>query len=352
MKSKYMNYLWYLLVLVVVLLPLVTFQMPACGETNTWLMGPKAISRIAGAGTMVTKVFLALIQLGTLLTSGMLFRKVFESKEGAFFATLFYMTLPYRHYLLYDAGMWARAMALMLLPLFVRLLISVYTVEKRQIWKWTLAAGAVFAAVAYSDWVIGVLLADVVLVSALWYRKARGLAPLVPGLVLYLPDARKLLQYFFVGGLEEYQLPLGSIMGNGYRFGRFLTSFMYREGLPGIGLGLLGALVLLVGLAFVGENFHWEKKCTFPAVVAGVMMILSLAVFPWDLVQRLGMPFVRMVGLVVSPAVFFGFAGLPLSMLGGAGVEAFGKAETDKVKFVQILLILASLGASIYMAVA
>ena len=278
MKSKYMNYLWYLLVLLVVLLPLVTFQMPACGETNTWLMGPKAISRIAGAGTMVTKVFLALIQLGTLLTSGMLFRKIFESKEGAFFATLFYMTLPYRHYLLYDAGMWARAMALMLLPLFVRLLISVYTVEKRQIWKWTLAAGAVFAAVAYSDWVIGVLLADVVLVSALWYRKARGLAPLVPGLVLYLPDAGKLLQYFFVGGLEEYQLPLGSIMGNGYRFGRFLTSFMYKEGLPGIGLGRFGTVggTCLCGRKFpLGEKMHFScsgGRCYDDTVPGGISL--------------------------------------------------------------------------------
>ncbi len=348
--KKNTKFLWYLLIFAVAVLPLAMGKLPACGETNTWLTGPYVTDRIAGAGTAACLIFVALIQLGTLLTSGLLFAKVFESKEGAFFATLFYMTLPYRYDLLYVSGQWARGIALMLVPLFVRLLISVYTVEKRQVWKWIAAAGVTLAIVAYSDWVIGVLLADVVLVAALWYRKARILTPLA-GFVLYLPEAKYLLQYFVAGGLEEYQLPLGSIMGNGYTVGRFLTSFMYKEGLPGLGLGLMGALVLLLGLAFVGESFKWDKKCTFPALVAGVMMVLSLKSFPWDLVQRLGMPFVRMVGLLVSPAVFFGFAGLPLCILGGAGVEAFGKAEKDQAKFVELLLILASLGASIYMAV-
>lgn len=350
--KKYTKYLWYLLILAVTVLPLLTGKLPACGETNMWLTGPYIVGRIARAGVVATYVFVALIQLGTLLTSGLLFHKMFASREGAFFATLLYMTLPYRHYLLYDAGAWARAVAFLLLPLFVRILISVYTVEKQTVWKWTLAAGVTLAAIAYSDWVVGILSVAMVLLSALWHHKVRGLWPLIPGFVLYMPEFLYLIKYFFTGGLEEYQLPLGSIMGNGYTFGRFLTSFMYKEGLPGMGLGLLGALVLLLGLAFVGENFKWDKKYTFPGMIAGVMMILSLGVFPWDLVQRLGMPFVRMVGLLVSPGVFFGFAGLPLCVLGGAGVEAFGQAEGDKAKFVEALLILASLGASIYMAVA
>ena len=92
-KNK-INIIVMFLILLVGILPLAMGKLPTCGETNMWLTGPYIAGRISRAGVAATYVFVALIQFGTLLTSGLLFHKIFESCEGAFFATLFYY-LPY-----------------------------------------------------------------------------------------------------------------------------------------------------------------------------------------------------------------------------------------------------------------
>ncbi len=329
---KYKYHILYHLLFLLAALPILYVDVRVTGIVPPWAMLPKVLGSAIEYSPLATEIMVLLLQWGTLVGAALLFRRLFDTELGAFLGTLFYMTWPYRYYVTYDkmdlGGMWA----FLLLPLFVRCMISVYTVEKKKIRLPALFAGITLAALAYSDWAVALVCADVVIVSLLWYRKWQGLLPLAVGGVLYLPGLRYLAYYILFGGMEGWNLNLGSIMPKGYQLGRFFSISLYKDGLPGMGLLLLAALVLLGGLAFVKENFQWKKAYNFPLFIALALAILSLSAFPWDYVQRLGMPFVRWVGLLESPAVFWGCAGLPLSVLGAYGVESFAEKYRSEIK--------------------
>ncbi len=320
---KYRCQILYVLLFLLVTVPVFTTSVQVNGNQPPWAMLPGFLGGLVQSSVAGTKTLIFLVQSATFATSYFLFRKVFSTVSGAFFGTLLYTTWPYQEYLMFDKMDLGGMISFMMLPLFVRCMISVYTIEKKKMWVPALLAGLSLAGIAYSDWVVALICADVVIVSLLWYKKWQGLLPLAVGGILYLPGARYLVYYILFGGMEGWNLNLGSIMPKGYQLGRFFTSFVYKEGLPGMGLPLLCALILLGGLAFVKENFKWNKAYNFPLFLALALAILSLSAFPWDYVQRLGMPFVRAVGLLESPAVFWGCAGIPLSVLGAYGIESF-----------------------------
>lgn len=297
-------------------------------DSNLWLLVPGLLQIIVNHSVFVYRVFMLLLQIGTLFASISLFRTLFRNEWTAFWGTFFYMTWPYRLYITYDQVNWARCIAFMFMPVFVWIIFRLYTETGKRKWKTVLIGAMVWAGIAYADWVVALILAAATMVSVVWYRKWIALLSLCIGVALYFPGIKYLLRYLIKGGMEQWNLPLGSIMPNGYSVGRFLVSFMYKDGQPGIGLGLLGAIMVLLGLWFTKSDFKWQKQYNFPIFATVVLLVASLQFFPWDLAQRMAAPFMRMIGLWESPAVFFGCAGIPLSILGAYAIEEAGRDLT------------------------
>lgn len=314
-------------------------------DSNLWLVAPALLQMLVKNYVLVYRVLMLFVQVGTLFAAMSLFKTLFKKEWSAFFGTLFYMTWPYRVYITYDQVDWGRSIAFMLMPLFVQMLIVLYT----QKGKWTrlLISAVLWAGIAYADWVIAFILAAITMVSAIWYKKWKALFVVMIGVVCYLPGMVHLANYLLFGGMEQWGLPLSSIMPNGYTVGRFFAAFMYKDGYPGIGLGLLGALMILVGMCFVQQNFTWKKQYNFAVFMTVVLVLASLKMFPWDLAQRIGAPIMRMIALWEAPTVFFGCAGIPLSILGAYAMEEIEAKDARRWE-IAIAIAAACIGVTIY----
>lgn len=317
-------------------------------DSNLWLLFPAVLKLVTGNALFAYRLFMLLLQVGTLLCALSLFRRIFQKEETAFFATLFYLTAPYRLYVTYDGVNRGRSIAFMLLPLFVRLAFEVYTEKGKRKWLALIGGAVLWAGIAYGDWVVAFVLVAVMALGIVWYRKWNAILLPVAGIVLYLPGLRYVARYLIKGGMEQWNFPLNSIMPKGYSFGDFFAGLLYREDLPGLGLGLLGALMILVGMCYVKEHFQWNKKYNFAVFTAGALLLASCKFFPWDLVQRVGMPFVRMVSLWESPAVFFGCATLPLSVLGAYAMESL-PGEGGAGKAMKAAVAVACAGVAVFL---
>ncbi len=317
-------------------------------DTNLWLLLPALLKMATGDTVLMYRMCGLLMQAGTLLAVICFSRKIWKEEQKAFFVTLFYMTAPYRWYLAYDSVNWARCIGFMLLPLFAQTVIAVYTEKGKRKWIALTAGAFAWAGIAYADWVLALILLGITAFSVVWYRNWSALLLLLAGGILYLPGLRYVARYLIKGVMEQWNFPLDSIMSEGYGIGAFLTAFAYRGELPGLGLGLLCAMLILIGMRFAKENFSWNRKYNFTLVLTIVLMVASCSFFPWDYVQRLGMPFVRMVALWESPAVFFGCAALPLSVLGAYTMESLPEEEVCG-KIGKVMVAAACVGVSVYM---
>lgn len=316
-------------------------------DSNLWLLVPVLFARITGNVPLACLLFQLLLQVGTVVFAAGFFGKLFPKREMAFFGTLLYVTSPYCLYLTYDLGDLGSSVAFMLIPLFAKTVFVVYTEAGKRKWCALLTGAVVWAGIAYGDWVVAFVAFAVVAFSVLWYRKWWGLA-LFAGVVLYLPGLRYVARYLIKGNMEQWNFPLTSIMPKGYALGDFFTGFPYREHLPGAGPGLLGALLLLIGMCYVKERFSWDKKYHFPVCLSVGLMLVSTKFFPWDLLQRVGMPFVRMVSMWESPAVFFGCAMLPLSVLGAYALGSLPE-ESDAGRIVKAAVAVVSAGVAVFL---
>lgn len=87
--------------------------------------------------------------------------------------------------------------------------------------------------------------------------------------------------------------------------GQYLTAGMYRPDQPGLGLFLMGALLLLAWRRFSGDGGRLPSYVSGALAVAGILTVCSLRYFPWDWLQRLGLPFLRYIGLLESAGLFW-----------------------------------------------
>lgn len=317
-------------------------------DSNLWLLFPTILRILCGNTALAYGILMVLIQVGTVMFSVGLFRKIFQNEEAVFFGTLLYVTAPYRLYVAYDDGNLGRSIAFLLLPLFVRLVFEVYTEKERRNLIAMLGASAVWAGIAYADWVVAFAVLAITAFSVLWYRKWSGSLLILLGVVLYLPGLRYVARYLIKGGMEQWSFPLTSIMSKGYTIGDFFGGLLYREDLPGLGLGLMATLMVLLGMCYVKEHFQWDRKYNFALVLSAVLMLVSCKFFPWDLVQRVGMPFVRMISLWETPAVFFGCAMLPLSVLGAYAMESL-PGESVPGKAIKAVVAVLCAGVAVFL---
>lgn len=89
-----------------------------------------------------------------------------------------------------------------------------------------------------------------------------------------------------------------------------MTNWTYLPDMPGLGMALAGAFLLMLWLYWSGYGPKMHKTIKGLLTVTGLLTLVSLKYFPWDYVQRLGMPFLRFVGLLETPGVFWMLANI------------------------------------------
>lgn len=319
-------------------------------NSNLWFLLPGVIYRATGNMAAAYRVYMTAVQLGTLLASMLFFRRIFKGEDGrlAGLAGVFlYMTCPYRIYICYDYANLSQAAAWMLLPLYLWAVAGL--VDGGPKIRAAAASALVLAGVGYADAVFFVALAGMTLAVGLLGRKPWTLAAVAAGGVIFMPGLSRLAGYLFLDGFQELGMPLKSIMPDGYRLGQFFGSYHFREGHPGMGLGMLTAVLAGIWLWFVEGQRTSGARCKVFAGLAGFFALLSLRRFPWDLVERLGMWSVKLVSLADTPAIFWGMAFLCLCVPAAAAVGCMGRHENKLAAYaIPMIVILACAGICVY----
>ncbi len=318
-------------------------------NSNLWFLIPALLYGWFESIVCCWQAYMILIQIGTLLTSILMFRRLFEGENEGFsgaFGVILYMTCPYRIYVCYDLASMSLAMVWLLAPLYVWAAVRIVDHHKRL--SNIAVAALALAGIGYADIMQMLIIMGITVLVALWFRRPLIFVPLAAGCLIAFPGVLRLARYLFGESFGTLGIPLNSIMGNGYVFGEFFSIFVYREGHPGMGLGVLAALVIGLWLGFVKGQWEKDRKQSFFIALSVLLLIFSLKAFPWDFVQRLGGWALKMISLLYSPAVFFGLAQMSLCVTAACVV---GKISRQKEKTLAIGLPLMILAACLAICV-
>ena len=286
-------------------------------NSNLWYLFSGLLYKLSGNMVLTYRIFMLAVQIGTALTAFWFFKKIFGRKGSempVLFGALLYMTCPYRIYICYDLCNMSQAVAWMLIPLYAMFAYKVLCGEDGI--RALLLAALVLGGIGYADMIIMFIAVCVTLIAAFVKKNVRILVAPVLGSLISAPGVYRLVQYLFLEGLEEVEIPLKTIMSEGYRFGEFFTSYARLEDHPGMGMGLMLCLLTGMWLKFVaGEK---EQSAEDSAGIAETkhmkaifwtalfFCLLGTRYFPWDVVQRLGIWTLKFVSLLDTPAIFCG----------------------------------------------
>lgn len=313
------------------LLPVIGMQLLGIGEQMSWCL------------------FMSLVGLGTMVSVWWMMRAFSDKKAVILFGILFYMSCPCHIYICYDMADIGQAIVWALAPAFTGGIAHLYRSHGRSVAAWcltVLAYGGIWYADARWGVIIGVCMT---LYLLLWKRWLWGLLPMAAGGLLAMPSVIYLTRYLLKGGMQVWNLPMGSIMENGYMIRHFLTTWVYSPDLPGVGMGLMGGLLLLAWFCFRGWG-RMDRTVKGILLMAGGLAVVSLRIFPWDYVQRLGMPFLRFIGLLKTPGIFWECASMLLVVPAAWAVGEVRKKQGGLWQWViPVLLMTAALAAALFM---
>lgn len=319
-------------------------------NSNLWFFLPGIFMWITGNIVITYRIYMLLIQMGTLMTSMLFFREIFakeESRLPVFFGTLLYMTCPYRIFVCYDQANLSQAVAFMLLPLYVQAVLRALAQNKS--WRQTVWMGAVLAGIGYADTIFWVSLFGITVLVCIFCRRLRVVEGLVTGGILSLPSLYRLGMYLSGKGLSELDVLVRSIMPGGYRLGQYFSSYFWRDNHPGMGLGMFICLLTVLWMWFVKGERERDVKYRFFVGMALFFTMLSFYRFPWDLVQRLGSWALRLVSLIGRPAVFWGMACFGFCVPAAGGIDKMGRQREKLAAFaVPLIVLLACLWVCIH----
>lgn len=319
-------------------------------DSALWLLIPAGLELLGMGEQTVWCVFMGLVQLGTMGAVCWMTRAFFEEAETVLFGTLFYMSCPYRLYVCYDRADLGMALVWMLCPVLIGGLVRLCQRGIGSAAGWSVSALA-YGGIWYADARLALLLGAVAACGLLiWKRRIWCVFPLAAGGILGLPAVIYLLRYLIKGGMQVWNLPMGSIMEEGYVPGQYLTTWAYRPHHPGMGLGLMCALLLLAWLCWSGDGGRLRKPVRGMLVTAGVLTVFSLKYIPWDYLQRLGAPFLRYIGLLEGAGIFWGCANMLLGIPAAWAVsELRARKEDSRQQVLPLVILLCALAAALYM---
>ncbi len=319
----------------------------AAVNSNLLLFFPALLRKIGFTITSAYRIYMFLLQILTVVAVRAFFRSLFKEEFSAYLGTVLFITCPYRIYVSYDVANLGEVAAWAMACAYAWGVLKVCQGSKN--WKVFVVAILALAGTAYADIIIFAIVSGISLLSYLINKKLWGIPLYIGGCVLAFPALIYVLRYLVRGNLEQYQLPLGSIMDNGYTPGQLLTSFAYRSDVPGIGIGLFGALVVLCWLMVIGEISFQNKAWKWNFVVLVTMFFCATVYFPWDMVQRVAGIFLRFVGLIESPNVFMGVGCFFASIPAAYAVRSLRKKEGKFLQYgIPMLIVIAAIGAAIW----
>lgn len=318
-------------------------------NSNMWFILSGAFYKMSGNMVLTYRIFMMLLQIGTAWSVWMLMTDIFgkDAKLPILFGVLLYMTCPYRLYVCYDIANLSQAVVWMLLPLYIR---YVYRILRGKKGLGEVALGAiVLSGICYADVVLWSIITGITLLFALINRNVKMCISLVFSVIVGTPVLYRLVQCLFMNSFAELQIPLQSIMSEGYRLGEFFTAYAWREERPGMGLGLLLCLAVGIWLHFVEgekEQRTINKVCVLLAVCLAIM---STCYFPWDIVQRIGIWALQFISIMDTPALFAGLAYCSLIIPAAGYVDRISRHSNQVIAVMMpIVILLFCIGGCVY----
>ena len=316
-------------------------------DSNLLLFVPALMQCLGISITTSYRVYMLMLNVVALFSLKRFFSAIFEDKNTVFAGVMLYVCSPYRVYLWYDKADLGFAAAWAILPWVLG---EMYDFWKGKIsHKRMLMVAIALALVGYADGIAMAITVGIIVLGTIWYRKWSGVYVVVLGGVVFWPGAIYWMRYLIKGGMEVWNLPLGSIASKGYDIGQFFSSYTYRADSPGMGMALIVALAMLWWSILQDEGMNINKKYGFFVLMMCMFSVMSMKLFPWDIVQRVGMPFLRVVGIMETPGIFFGFVSLAASVLGACGLEVVQQREEKFLRYcVPVIVSFAAIGVAIY----
>ena len=230
--------------------------------------------------------------------------------------TLIYLLLPEHVNVVIHNRDWTQILLWMLIPVLAAALMKMASTEKK-IRKccFGMAAVLVMGLIGRLDGVAGLTVLFLVCVAGICRKQWQYPVIGTLGTVMAYPTYITWKHWLFDGSFAESGLEYGSIMYKGYSIGGLFSTYFHRNGDPGMGILLLGCIMVLIYSAFVKGRKLFDGPDVIWLASAGLLTVMSLRYFPWDLVQRMGSWALGLVTLIRTPTVFFTYAQMILCVM-------------------------------------
>lgn len=230
--------------------------------------------------------------------------------------TLIYLLLPEHVNVVIHNRDWTQILLWMLIPVLAAALMKMASTEKK-IRKccFGMAAVLVMGLIGRLDGVAGLTVLFLVCVAGICRKQWQYPVIGALGTVMAYPTYITWKHWLFDGSFAESGLEYGSIMYKGYSIGGLFSTYFHRNGDPGMGILLLGGIMVLIYFSFVKGRKLFDGPDVIWLASAGLLTVMSLRYFPWDLVQRMGSWALGLVTLIRTPTVFFTYAQMILCVI-------------------------------------
>lgn len=240
--------------------------------------------------------------------------------------TLCYLLLPeHVNVVIYNRD-WIQILLWQLIPVLAISLMKIASTEKA-IWKcgFGVVAVLVMGLIGRMDGVAGLIVLFLVCVAGICRKQWQYPIIGVLGTALASPTYITWMHWIFDGSFTESGLEYENIMHKGYSIGGLFSTYFHRNGDPGMGILLLGCIMILIYSAFVKGRKLFDGPDVIWLASAGLLTVMSLRYFPWDLVQRMGSWALGLVTLIRTPTVFFTYAQMILCVICVVKIDKIAK---------------------------
>ena len=230
--------------------------------------------------------------------------------------TLIYLLLPEHVNVVIHNRDWTQILLWMLIPVLAAAFMKMASTEKK-IRKccFGMAAVLVMGLIGRLDGVAGLTVLFLVCVAGICRKQWQYPVIGTLGTAMAYPTYITWKHWLFDGSFAESGLEYGSIMYKGYSIGGLFSTYFHRNGDPGMGILLLGGIMVLIYFSFVKGRKLFDGPDVIWLASAGLLTVMSLRYFPWDLVQRMGNWALGLVTLIRTPTVFFTYAQIILCVM-------------------------------------
>ena len=304
-KNKIITILLMLALVFMAVVPMFRSYVPDSGESLFW--SGRIIKILSNRNFMMYKPLFILsgsfLRIGIVLSALLFFKTIHKDIENsALIGTALFIFSPYQMFIAFDKYDFAD----MLLWIFILIFMTVLTLIIRS--------------------------------------KSVGTK-----IILILPEI--LIVLFMVLALVLSYTPESALSfeGKGYVIGELFTSFFYMEGHPGLGIVLVISMMIWIAMLILKSN-----SCKFIsafAIIGAVSLVLSLQIFPWDVIGRI-LPFMtKIFNLIESPTIFLGIGTLCFSVVSVKVINELKKSKNEFVNTIlPILLIVTAVALGLFLS--